>query len=111
MPLDPKGEDENYDAGIQGGFYEIPGRIMARNMEKQPDIWWARQFSNPDNVTAHREGTGREIEEQVNNKIDAVVASIGTGGTFLRTRPSPREPFSATRRRRACRSSNGFNQA
>ena len=52
-------------------------------MEKQPDIWWARQFSNPDNVAAHRDGTGKEIDEQMSSKIDAVVASIGTGGTFL----------------------------
>jgi len=79
----PKGEDELYDASVHGGFYEIPGRMMCRDMEKQPDIWWARQFSNPDNVAAHREGTGKEIDEQMSSKIDAVVASIGTGGTFL----------------------------
>jgi len=83
LPLDPKGENNLYDASIHGGYYEIPGRIMAKKMEKQPDIWWARQFSNPDNVSAHKEGTGNEIDKQMKDKIDAVVASIGTGGTFL----------------------------
>ena len=83
VSLVPKGEDELYDASVHGGFYEIPGRMMCRDMEKQPDIWWARQFSNPDNVAAHRDGTGKEIDEQMSSKIDAVVASIGTGGTFL----------------------------
>jgi len=83
VSLVPKGEDELYDASVHGGFYEIPGRMMCRDMEKQPDIWWARQFSNPDNVAAHRDGTGKEIDEQMSGKIDAVVASIGTGGTFL----------------------------
>jgi len=83
VSLVPKGEDELYDASVHGGFYEIPGRMMCRDMEKQPDIWWARQFSNPDNVAAHRDGTGKEIDEQMSSKIDAIVASIGTGGTFL----------------------------
>ena len=83
VSLVPKGKDKLYDASVHGGFYEIPGRIMCRDMEKQPDIWWARQFSNPDNVAAHRDGTGKEIDEQMSSKIDAVVASIGTGGTFL----------------------------
>jgi len=83
VSLVPKGKDELYDASVHGGFYEIPGRMMCRDMEKQPDIWWARQFSNPDNVAAHRDGTGKEIDEQMSNKIDAVVVSIGTGGTFL----------------------------
>jgi len=83
VSLVPKGENKLYDASVHGGFYEIPGRMMCRDMEKQPDIWWARQFSNPDNVAAHRDGTGKEIDEQMSDKIDAVVASIGTGGTFL----------------------------
>ena len=83
LPLDPKGENDLYDASIHGGFYEIPGRIMAKDMENQPEIWWARQFSNPNNVAAHEEGTGGEILKQMKNKIDAFVASIGTGGTFM----------------------------
>ena len=38
---------------------------------------------NPDNTRAHREHTGREILEQLDGKVDAWVASVGTGGTLL----------------------------
>ncbi len=44
-----------------------------------PRIWWARQFSNPANWRAHLT-TGNEIFEQMNGKVDAFIASIGTGG-------------------------------
>jgi cysteine synthase A len=39
------------------------------------------QFSNPDNVEAHRLTTGPELWEQVGGSLDAFVASQGTGGT------------------------------
>lgn len=45
--------------------------------------WWADQFSNPDNPLAHKETTGKEIIQQLDGKIDAWVASVGTGGTLL----------------------------
>ena len=38
---------------------------------------------NVDNTKAHREHTGKEILEQMDGKVDAWVASIGTGGTIL----------------------------
>ena len=38
---------------------------------------------NVDNTKAHRENTGKEILEQMDGKVDAWVASIGTGGTLL----------------------------
>jgi len=44
---------------------------------------YLNQYENEDNVTAHYEGTGREILEQVEEpKIDFLVAGIGTGGTI-----------------------------
>jgi len=51
--------------------------------ESDPSIWWSNQLCNPDNTKAHRETTGVEILDQVGGKIDAWVASIGTGGTLL----------------------------
>jgi cysteine synthase len=51
--------------------------------ERDPTAWWSNQLCNLDNVKAHREGTGKEISEQMNGKVDAWVASIGTGGTLL----------------------------
>jgi cysteine synthase A len=39
------------------------------------------QFSNPDNVDAHYRTTGPELWEQLEGRLDAFVASQGTGGT------------------------------
>lgn len=51
--------------------------------EENPDAWLPNQFGNPHNVDAHREITGRSILEQIDEKIDAFVAGVGTGGTLL----------------------------
>jgi len=51
--------------------------------EQDSKVWWANQLCNPDNTKAHREGTGVEILEQTDGRVDAWVASIGTGGTLL----------------------------
>jgi cysteine synthase A len=51
--------------------------------ESDPAAWWSNQLCNVDNTAAHRDGTGKEILEQMDGKVDAWVASIGTGGTLL----------------------------
>ncbi|OGO14571.1 MAG: hypothetical protein A2029_10485 [Chloroflexi bacterium RBG_19FT_COMBO_47_9] len=79
-----KKEQESKDSGIHGAVVEFIPRQKCLEMElSDPNVWWARQFSNPDNVRAHREGTGKEILEQTEGQVDAFVASIGTGGTLL----------------------------
>ena len=52
-------------------------------VKENPDAWLPKQFENPDNAAAHREGLGKEIIEQTNGKIGAFVAGIGTGGTLI----------------------------
>ncbi|MBK9387223.1 MAG: cystathionine beta-synthase [Planctomycetes bacterium] len=40
------------------------------------------QYSNPSNPLAHYEGTGQEIVDQLDGKLDYLVATAGTGGTI-----------------------------
>lgn len=46
------------------------------------DAFVPGQFSNPANPLAHYETTGPEIFEALGGKVDAFVASVGTGGTL-----------------------------
>jgi cysteine synthase A len=59
-------------------YVKLSGRIA----EEMDNAIWANQFDNLANRQAHYETTGKEIWEQTDHKIDAWVASTGTGGTF-----------------------------
>ncbi|MDF5712956.1 MAG: cysteine synthase A [Rhizonema sp. NSF051] len=59
-------------------YVKLSGRI-AHEME---NAIWANQFDNLANRRAHYETTGAEIWAQTGGKVDAWVASTGTGGTF-----------------------------
>jgi cysteine synthase A len=74
--------DSSEEGSIAGAEVEIDTRIKCLEVESNNDnVWWARQFSNPANTRAHVK-TGREIIEQLGEKVDAFVASIGVGGTL-----------------------------
>ena len=47
-----------------------------------PNVWPALQFDNPANPQFHHDTTAAELWEQMDGRIDAFVAGIGTGGTF-----------------------------
>ena len=51
--------------------------------QSDSSVWWSNQLCNPNNTNAHRDGMGKEIIAQMDGKVDAWVASIGTGGTLL----------------------------
>jgi cysteine synthase len=71
------------DRSIAGSEVELPGRQLCLDDEKaHSNIWWARQFSNEDNVKSHHV-TAQEILDQAGNEIDVFIQSIGTGGSLL----------------------------
>jgi cysteine synthase A len=64
-------------------YVKLSGRIadnLART-EKNGAIW-ANQFDNVANRKAHIDGTGPEIWEQTNGKVDGFTCAVGTGGTL-----------------------------
>jgi cysteine synthase A len=55
----------------------------ARAMEAEtPGAFAALQFENQSNPDFHHDTTAKEIWEQMEGRIDAYVAGVGTGGTF-----------------------------
>jgi cystathionine beta-synthase len=56
--------------------------MAARIARETPGAFYVNQFGNPANPRAHEETTGPEIWQQMQHKVDAVVAGVGTGGTI-----------------------------
>jgi len=50
--------------------------------EQNPDYFMPNQFENQANPEAHRRSTGPEILKATEGRVDAFVASVGTGGTI-----------------------------
>jgi cysteine synthase len=57
-------------------------KVSQRLAAALPNAIWANQFDNTANRQAHLETTGPEIWEETQGRVDAFVASSGTGGTF-----------------------------
>ena len=49
---------------------------------RTPGSWGAFQFENQANPDFHHDTTAAEIWEQMEGRVDAFVAGVGTGGTF-----------------------------
>jgi cysteine synthase B len=61
-------------------------RLVQQIVERDPDrYFYPNQYSNPSNPRAHYLGTGREILEQVGDRITHFVAGLGTTGTMMGT--------------------------
>lgn len=67
-------------AGEKGtaGAIELKQKLLKENPGKYINI---DQFKDPANILAHYQTTGKEIIEQRNGKVDAVVVGIGTAET------------------------------
>ena len=56
---------------------------VAKKLQKElPNAHILDQYGNESNPTAHFDGTGREILDQLDGKVDMVVVGVGTGGTL-----------------------------
>ena len=60
----------------------IADELSKKNSKK---VYWANQFDNIINKQAHIETTSQEILKQTDNKVDAFICSVGTGGTLAGT--------------------------
>ena len=60
--------------------------------EGDPRYFMPFQYANPANPRAHFEGTGAEIAEAL-DRVDVLVAGLGTGGTLMGTGDRLRESF------------------
>ncbi len=79
----PRDIEHLKEESVAGAEIERPGRKICLELEKDnSNVWWAKQFSNPQNVKAHNQ-TAREIISQMDGEIDLFAASIGTGGTLM----------------------------
>ncbi len=56
---------------------------IAKKLQKElPNAHILDQYSNPSNPDAHYYGTGQEILDDLDAKVDMVVIGVGTGGTL-----------------------------
>ncbi len=60
--------------------------------EREPRYYMPFQYGNEANPRAHYEGTGAEIAEAL-DRVDVVVAGLGTGGTLMGIADRLRESF------------------
>ena len=64
-------------------YVHFSERLAKELNESEPNgAIWAQQFDNVANRQAHIEGTGTEIWNQTDGKVDGFVSAVGTGGTL-----------------------------
>jgi cysteine synthase B len=67
-------------------------RLALELAEQDPRLFMPFQYANESNPRAHYEGTGAEIAEAL-DRVDVLVAGLGTGGTLMGTGDRLRETF------------------
>ena len=67
-------------------------RLALELAEREPHYFMPFQYANEANPRAHYEGTGTEIADAL-DRVDVLVAGLGTGGTLMGTGERLRESF------------------
>ena len=66
-----------------GNYVHVSRKIAEEMAATHPHgAIWANQFDNVANRRAHYEGTGPEIWDELDGKVDGFTCSVGTGGTL-----------------------------
>jgi len=64
-------------------YVRLSGRLAEQLARTEANgAVWANQFDNVANRQAHIEGTGAEIWDQTNGKVDGFTCAVGSGGTL-----------------------------
>lgn len=77
------------ESQVDGMGGQVTGRDIAaaaataRSVANERDGFYVDQFHAREGMLAHRSTTGPEIWEQCGGRVDAWVAAVGTGATFL----------------------------
>ena len=71
-----------HDAGDIGKAIEECLQLALKMRDEDPNVYVPQQFDNPNNTLAHKNGTVRELLEQVEGPIHGFCSGIGTGGTL-----------------------------
>ena len=79
--------DSPADEGSNGAV-----RLALELAEREPRYFMPFQYANAANPRAHYEGTGAEIVDAL-DRVDVLVAGLGTGGTLMGTGARVREAF------------------
>src|SRR5881398_58325 len=79
--------DSPADQGSNGAV-----KLALELAEREPRYFMPFQYGNEANPRAHYEGTGAEIAEAL-DRVDVLVAGLGTGGTLMGTGDRLRESF------------------
>ena len=84
------GADIVYSPGAEGSNGAV--RLALRLAQEDPRWFMPFQYANDANPRAHHDGTGAEIAEAL-DRVDVVVAGLGTGGTLMGVGDRLRESF------------------
>lgn len=75
-----------------GNYVRYSGRLAEELAKTEPNgVIWANQFDNVANREAHYLGTGPEIFEQTEGKVDGFICAVGSGGTLAGVAAALRE--------------------
>jgi cysteine synthase len=78
--LELYGAEIVYSPGEEGSNGAV--RLAQELVERDPSLFMPFQYANEANPRAHYEGTGAEIVAAL-DRVDALVAGLGTGGTLM----------------------------